>query len=86
MAGSDVLVDVLSWAMGPSILAIIVATVVALSFPIFLHIYIHHVRPGSVTTLPTFLLLGPSGAGKTTLLTQVRLILLRCSDAMLIAA
>ena len=71
---SEVLRDWASLLMGPSAFAIIVATIVAFSLPVLLHIYIHHVKTSDVTSLPTFLLLGPSGAGKTALITQVRFV------------
>ncbi len=62
-----------SWAsslMGPTPLAIGVAILLVLSVPLFLHLVIY--RSSSSTTLPSFLLVGPSGAGKTALLTLVR--------------
>lgn len=55
--------------MGPTPLAIGVAVLLVLSIPLFLHLVIY--RSTSSTTLPSFLLVGPSGAGKTTLLTLV---------------
>ena len=59
----------LSALMGPSPLAILIGTLVALSLPLLLHLYIY--RSSNRTTLPAFLLVGPSGAGKTTFLTHV---------------
>lgn len=55
--------------MGPTPLAIGVAILLVLSVPLFLHLVIY--RSTSSTTLPSFLLVGPSGAGKTALLTLV---------------
>lgn len=64
--------DPQSWAtslMGPTPLAIGFAILLVLSVPLFLHLVIY--RSTSSTTLPSFLLVGPSGAGKTALLTLV---------------
>ncbi|RDL38173.1 p-loop containing nucleoside triphosphate hydrolase [Venustampulla echinocandica] len=58
------------WAaalMNPSPVALIIAILVALSIPIFLHSIVF--RASGLTTLPSILLLGPSGSGKTSLLT-----------------
>ena len=55
--------------MGPSPLAIAITLVIALSVPLLLHLVIY--RSTSSSTLPSFLLVGPSGAGKTALLTLV---------------
>ncbi|KAI9815537.1 MAG: hypothetical protein M1827_002671 [Pycnora praestabilis] len=57
----------ISQLMGPSLLAIVVTAVVALSIPLLLHLFIY--RSNSSTTLPSFLLIGPSSSGKTSLLT-----------------
>ena len=59
--------------MGPSPLAIGIAILLVLSIPLFLHLVIY--RSTSSTTLPSFLLVGPSGAGKTALLTLVMMTL-----------
>ena len=59
----------LSVLMGPSPFAIIITLIVAFGAPILLHLWIY--RSSSPSSLPTFLLVGPSGAGKTTLLTLV---------------
>ena len=55
--------------MGPNPLAILIAAILVLSVPLFLHLVIY--RSTTATTLPAFLLLGPSGSGKTALLTLV---------------
>ena len=57
--------------MSPTPLAIGVAVLLVLSIPLFLHLLIY--RSTASTTLPSFLLIGPSGAGKTALLTLVRI-------------
>ena len=62
------------WAsdlLGPSLYAILIATVIAFALPIGLHFYLHYYKPGRVTNLPSFLLIGPSGSGKTSVLTHV---------------
>ena len=59
----------LSALMGPNPIAILIAAVLVLSVPLFLHLVIY--RSTTATTLPAFLLLGPSGSGKTALLTLV---------------
>jgi hypothetical protein len=59
----------LSAGMAPSPWAIAITAIVVLSIPLFLHLVIY--RSTSTTTLPSFLLVGPSGAGKTALLTLV---------------
>lgn len=59
----------LSSMMGPSPLAIAITLAIALSVPLLLHLWIY--RSASSSTLPSFLLVGPSGAGKTALLTLV---------------
>lgn len=58
------------WAtalMNPSPLALVVAVLVALLLPIFLHAFVFHAS--GLTTLPSILVVGPSGSGKTSLLT-----------------
>ncbi|KAK4971840.1 hypothetical protein LTR28_013099 [Elasticomyces elasticus] len=57
----------LTWAFSPSVSAIALTLLVALLLPLLIHTYLYRTR--SSTTLPTFLLVGPSGAGKTSLLT-----------------
>ena len=59
----------LSSLMGPSPFAIAITFIIALAIPLVLHLAIY--RSASSTTLPSFLLIGPSGAGKTALLTLV---------------
>ncbi|CAF9924602.1 MAG: hypothetical protein ALECFALPRED_002800 [Alectoria fallacina] len=62
--------DSQSWAsslMGPTPLAVSIAILLVLTIPLFLHLLIY--RSTTSTTLPSFLLVGPSGAGKTALLT-----------------
>lgn len=64
--------DSQSWAsslMGPTPLAVSIAILLVLTIPLFLHLLIY--RSTTSTTLPSFLLVGPSGAGKTALLTLV---------------
>ncbi|QSZ37739.1 hypothetical protein DSL72_008838 [Monilinia vaccinii-corymbosi] len=53
--------------MNPSPLGFIVAVILVLSIPIFLHSVIF--RASGFTSLPSILLIGPSGSGKTALLT-----------------
>jgi len=63
-----------SWAtaaFAPRLPTILVTFALAVLLPILLHQFIY--RRATPTTLPTFLLLGPSGAGKTALLTLVRI-------------
>ncbi|MCJ1362510.1 hypothetical protein MMC16_001613 [Acarospora aff. strigata] len=57
----------LSSLMGPSLSAIIITALIALTIPLLLHFVIY--RSSSNTHLPTFLLIGPSGSGKTSLVT-----------------
>ena len=60
--------------MSPSPVALVIAVILALSIPIFLHSFVF--RASGLTTLPSILLVGPSGSGKTTLLTLVYPLLL----------
>ncbi|KAL9090471.1 MAG: hypothetical protein Q9165_005232 [Trypethelium subeluteriae] len=53
--------------LSPFISTIVISAIIALSLPLFLHFYLYRSR--TTTTVPSFLLLGPSGAGKTSLLT-----------------
>jgi len=62
--------DWLTWALSPSISAILVTLIFSLTLPILIHTYLY--KRAVAKELPTFLLLGPSGAGKTSLLTLVR--------------
>lgn len=65
--------DADSWltrSFGPYPTAILLAAFIAFFLPVCLHLYIY--RKKAPTSLPTFLLIGPSGAGKTSLLTLVR--------------
>jgi signal recognition particle receptor subunit beta len=65
-----------SWltaAFAPKPSTIAVTLLLTLLLPILLHQFIY--RKATPTTLPTFLLVGPSGAGKTSLLTLVRALL-----------
>ncbi|KAG9236724.1 putative signal recognition particle receptor subunit beta [Amylocarpus encephaloides] len=57
-------VDVL---LSPSPFALVIAVILALTIPIFLHSVVF--RASGLTTLPSILLVGPSGSGKTSLLT-----------------
>ncbi|KAK0268201.1 hypothetical protein LTR91_003591 [Friedmanniomyces endolithicus] len=59
--------DWLTWALSPSISAILVTLIFSLTLPILIHTYLY--KRAVAKELPTFLLLGPSGAGKTSLLT-----------------
>ncbi|OCK81877.1 P-loop containing nucleoside triphosphate hydrolase protein [Lepidopterella palustris CBS 459.81] len=62
--------DTNSWlthAFSPHLSTIIVTIIIALVLPLLVHQYLY--KRQAQTTLPTFLLLGPSGAGKTSLLT-----------------
>ncbi|MCJ1420294.1 hypothetical protein MMC32_006651 [Xylographa parallela] len=59
-----------SWTtslLAPTPLAIAITLIIAVVTPLFLHFIIY--RSTSTTSLPSFLLLGPSNAGKTSLLT-----------------
>ncbi|KAF2013017.1 P-loop containing nucleoside triphosphate hydrolase protein [Aaosphaeria arxii CBS 175.79] len=61
-----------SWltaAFAPNISTILISFLVAITLPILLHRWIY--RRATPTTLPTFLLIGPSGAGKTALATLI---------------
>ncbi|KAI9710267.1 MAG: hypothetical protein M1820_002761 [Bogoriella megaspora] len=53
--------------LSPLISTIIITALIALSLPLCLHFYLY--RSKTRTTVPSFLLLGPSGGGKTSLLT-----------------
>ena len=55
--------------LNPSPLGLVIAVLLALSIPIFLHTVVF--RASGLTTLPSILLLGPSGSGKTSLVTLV---------------
>ncbi|KAI9824949.1 MAG: hypothetical protein M1826_007201 [Phylliscum demangeonii] len=59
-----------TWAsvlLGPSLLAVVISTIIAISLPLVVHFLLY--RPSSATSLPTFLILGPRGAGKTSFVT-----------------
>ncbi|TVY59699.1 Signal recognition particle receptor subunit beta [Lachnellula suecica] len=61
---------VTEWAqafMSPSPVALVIAVLLVLSIPLFLHSFVF--RASGLTTLPSILLIGPSGSGKTSLLT-----------------
>lgn len=61
-----------SWltaAFAPKLSTIAFTFILAILLPILLHQFIY--RKANPTTLPTFLLIGPSGGGKTALLTLV---------------
>lgn len=58
--------------LSPSPVALLIATLLVLSIPLFLHSFVF--RASGLTTLPSILLLGPSGSGKTALLTLVRML------------
>ncbi|KAI9776276.1 MAG: hypothetical protein M1835_005572 [Candelina submexicana] len=59
----------LSSLLEPSVFAIVITGLVALTVPPLLHLIIY--RSSGAASLPSFLLIGPSGSGKTTLLTLV---------------
>lgn len=62
------------WAhalLNPSPIGLIVAILLAISIPIFLHSIVF--KASGLATLPSILLIGPSGSGKTSLLTLVSL-------------
>lgn len=69
MAGSSEVEKWLTWALSPSISAILLTLLVSLTLPLLLHYYLY--RKSVSKELPTFLLIGPSGGGKTSLLTLV---------------
>ena len=58
-----------SFLLAPTPLAFASTLIIALSIPLILHFVIY--RSSSTTSLPSFLLLGPSNSGKTSLLTLV---------------
>lgn len=62
--------DLVHSLLSPSPLGLVLAVLVAISIPLFLHLVVF--RSSGLTTLPSILLLGPSGSGKTSLLTLVR--------------
>lgn len=60
------------WAqalLNPSPLGLIIAILLAISIPLFLHSVVF--RASGLVTLPSILLIGPSGSGKTSFLTLV---------------
>ncbi|KAI9713630.1 MAG: hypothetical protein M1812_006602 [Candelaria pacifica] len=57
----------ISSLLEPSLFAIIVTALIALTVPLFLHLIIY--RSSGSASLSSFLLVGPSGSGKTALLT-----------------
>ncbi|TKA62215.1 hypothetical protein B0A55_11792 [Friedmanniomyces simplex] len=59
--------DLLTWALSPTISAILVTLIFSLTLPVLIHYYLY--KRAVAKELPTFLLLGPSGGGKTALLT-----------------
>ncbi len=68
---SERLEALLTKAWGPSLPVIIVTALVAFLLPILLHTWLYRTR--APTSLPAFLVIGPSGAGKTSLLTLASL-------------
>jgi signal recognition particle receptor subunit beta len=63
-----------SWltaALSPNLTTIIITFLIVLTFPILLHSFLYRNAAAS-TSLPTFLLVGPSGGGKTAFTTLVR--------------
>jgi len=59
--------DWASAVFNPSPLGFFIALLLVITIPLFLHSFVF--RASGLTTLPSFLLLGPSGTGKTSLLT-----------------
>ena len=60
------------WAqmlLNPSPLGLVIAVLLAISIPLFLHSVVF--RASGLITLPSILIIGPSGSGKTSLLTLV---------------
>lgn len=63
-----------SWltaAFSPSLGAIAITFLVALILPILLHTFLYRAAATTASSLPTFLLVGPSGGGKTAFATLV---------------
>lgn len=63
-----------SWltaAFSPNLTTIIITFLFALGLPILLHAFLYR-KAAASTSLPTFLLVGPSGGGKTAFTTLVR--------------
>jgi len=69
MTTSQKLLNFFEFTLSPSISAILVTLLLALTLPLLLHSYLYRTREAA--NLPAFLLVGPSGAGKTALLTLV---------------
>jgi len=69
MATLQKLLNLFEFTLSPSISAILVTFLIALTLPLLLHSYYYRTREAA--NLPAFLLVGPSGAGKTALLTLV---------------
>lgn len=70
MAKHSALEDWATWALSPTISAILLTLLVALALPALIHLYLY--RDARSKEIPTFLLVGPSGSGKTSLSTLVR--------------
>ena len=63
-----------SWltaALSPNLSTILITFLVAIGLPILLHSFLYR-KAAASTSLPTFLLVGPSGGGKTAFTTLVR--------------
>lgn len=69
MADSSSTQEWLTWSFSPTLSAIILTLLISLLSPLAVHYYLYKSRASS--TVPSFLLLGPSGAGKTSLSTLV---------------
>ncbi|KAH8594952.1 signal recognition particle receptor beta subunit-domain-containing protein [Bisporella sp. PMI_857] len=67
MSSSTTIEDWVHYAFNPSPLALVVAVLVAIAIPIFLHTVVF--KASGLTSLPSILLVGPSGSGKTSFLT-----------------
>ena len=64
--------DVDSWlsrAWGPYLSTILITLVITLTLPVLIHYFLY--KAGTVTTIPTFLVAGPSASGKTSFVTRV---------------
>jgi hypothetical protein len=59
----------LSRAWGPYLSTIIITLIITLTLPIFIHYFLYKSR--TLTTTPTFLVVGPSRSGKTAFVTKV---------------
>lgn len=63
--------SLLTKAFSPNLTTILITVVIAIALPILLHTILYRQAAAS-TSIPTFLLVGPSGGGKTAFTTLVR--------------